>query len=158
LRFTLIKNVKRDKAMKPILNALLLFILLYIPFDIFVKSHTIGISTVTLISTLYGNADEFIDPINQSVFLEFIHMQIFFLMMILLTLSAIYIRLLSHKSNTLLAINLLMGFAFVTPLTLFLSYFYTNEFVKIYLFSFFAWHLIALFITLRSLWELNFVK
>jgi len=158
LRFTLIKNVKKDKAMRPILNTLLFFILLYIPFDIYVKSHTMGISTETIMITLFGNADEFIDPMNKSVFLEFIHMQIFFLMMILLTLSAIFIRLLSQKKNTVLVINLLMGFALITPITLFLSYFYTHDFINIYLFSFFTWHLIALYMTLHSIWELNFVK
>lgn len=158
MRFTLIKNVKKDKAMRPILNTLLFFILLYIPFDIYVKSHTMGISTETIMITLFGNADEFIDPMNKSVFLEFIHMQIFFLMMILLTLSAIFIRLLSQKKNTVLVINLLMGFALITPITLFLSYFYTHDFINIYLFSFFTWHLIALYMTLHSIWELNFVK
>ena len=144
--------------MKPLLNGLLFFTLLYLPFDIFVKSHTIGITITALSDTLFGNADEFIDPINKAVFLEFIHTEIFFLMMILLTLSAVYIRLLQKKSNVVLTINLLLAFALLSPITLMSAYFYSHEFVNIYLFTFFTWHLVALFMTLRSLWELNIVK
>jgi len=144
--------------MRPLINGLLLFILLYLPFDIFVKSYTMGISTTTVMTTLFGNENEFIDPINKSVFLEFIHIQIFFLMMILLSLSAIFIRLLSHKSNTLLIINLVMASALLTPITLFSAYFYRSEFVPLYIFAFFSWHLLAFYMTSRSLWELNIVK
>jgi len=144
--------------MRPLLNGLLIFTLLYIPFDIFVKSNTIGITISTLSTSLFGNTDEFIDPMNKSVFLEFIHTEIFFLMMILLTLSAVYIRLLHKKSNVILIINLLLAFALFSLITLIAAYFYSHEFIGIYLFSFFTWHLVALFMTLRSLWELNIVK
>ena len=144
--------------MRPIINGLLLFILFYIPFDIYVKSHTMGLSNLAVMTTLFGNADEFIDPINKSVLLEFVHMEIFFLMMILLTLSAVYIRLLSHKIKSLLCMHLLLSFALLTPISLLLAYFFNNEFVNIYLFSFYTWHLLALLMTLRSLWELNFAR
>ena len=158
MRFTLIKNVKQDKMMRPLLNGLLLFMLLYIIFDIFVKSETMGISTTAITTTLFGNADEFIDPMNASVFLESLHAQIFFLMMIVLTLSAVFIRLLHKKSRVILMINLLLGFALLTPIALLSAYFYSGEFISIYLFSFFSWHFIAFSMIVRSVWELNFVK
>ncbi len=141
--------------MKSLLNGLLIFILLYLPLDLFVKSHTIGITTGAIQTTLFGNADEFLDPMNKSVFLEFVHMQIFFLMMLVLTLSAVYIRLLHHKTNTILSMNLFVFFALLTPITLAATYFYSDQFTTIYLASFFTWHAIALLMTLRSLWELN---
>lgn len=141
--------------MSSLLNGLLIFILLYLPLDLFVKSHTIGITIGAIQTTLFGNADEFLDPMNKSVFLEFVHMQIFFLMMLVLTLSAVYIRLLHHKTNTILSMNLFMLFALLTPITLTATYFYSDQFTTIYLASFFAWHAIALLMTLRSLWELN---
>jgi hypothetical protein len=158
VRFTLIKNVKQDTAMKPLLNGLLLFIFLYIIFDIFVKSHTMGISFTTVSTTLFGNADEFVDPMNKSLFLEFVHMQIFFLMMILLTLSAVYLRLLHQKRNTLVVLNILMLSALLSPVALITAYFYSAEFIGIYLFAFFSWHTVALYMTLSSLWELNIAK
>lgn len=144
--------------MKPLLNGLLLFIFLYIIFDIFVKSHTMGISFTTVSTTLFGNADEFVDPMNKSLFLEFVHMQIFFLMMILLTLSAVYLRLLHQKRNTLVVLNILMLSALLSPVALITAYFYSAEFIGIYLFAFFSWHTVALYMTLSSLWELNIAK
>jgi len=144
--------------MKPLLNGLLLFMALYLVFDFFVKDHTLGLSSMAVTTTLFGNADEFLDPMNESVFLEFIHVQIFFLMMILITLSAVFIRLLHHKKNTILVINILMFFALLSPLTLIAVYFYFPSLVSIYLLCFFSWHLLALYMALSSLWELNFAK
>lgn len=158
MRFTLIKNIKQDKSMKPLLNGLLIFITLYLTFDIFVKNHTLGLSVTTVSTTLFGNADEFLDPMNKSVFLEFIHMQIFFLMMLLLIVSAVFIRLLHKKQNTIIIMNLLMLFGILTPLTLTAAYFYSAEFIGIYLVCFFFWHIIAFYMTLKSFWELNFAK
>ena len=144
--------------MKPLLNGLLVFIILYLIFDLFVKNHTLGLTIQTVSTTLFGNADEFLDPMNESVFLEFVHMQIFFLMMLLLTLSAVFIRLLHKKQNTLLLMNLVMLFGVLTPATLTAAYFYSAEFTGIYLVCFFAWHILALYMALKSLWELNFAE
>ncbi len=144
--------------MKPLLNGLLLFILLYLLVDIFVKSQTLGISTSAIFTSLFGNADEFIDPMNKSVFLESLHMQIFFLMMVLLTLCAIFIRLLQQKKNIVLTMNLVMFFGLLTPVSLGIAYFYLPSFVPVYLACFFLWHLIALYMTLSSVWELNHAK
>ncbi len=144
--------------MKPLLNGLLIFITLYLIFDIFVKSHTLGLSVTMVHTTLFGNADEFLDPMNKSVFLEFIHMQIFFLMMLLLTLSAVFIRLLHKKAKVILTVNLVMVFGLLTPLTLFGTYFSSTEFISLYLFCFFIWHSIAFYMSSRALWELNFAK
>jgi len=144
--------------MKPLLNGLLLFILLYTLFDVFVKAHTMGLSVNAVTTTLFGNADEFLDPMNKSVFLEFIHMQIFFLMMILLSLSAVYARLLHKKRKTVVMLNALLLSALLTPLALVSAYFYSAEFITIYLFGFFTWHIVAFYMTMASLWELNIAK
>jgi len=158
VRFTLIKDVKQDKAMKPLLNGLLIFIMLYIVFDLFVKEHTMGLTVQTVSTTLFGNTKEFLDPMDLSVFLEFIHMQIFFLMMLLLTLSAVYLRLLYKKQNSLLIMNLVMLFGLLTPIILAFSYFYAPSFISIYLLCFFGWHTFAFYMSIKSLWELNFAK
>lgn len=158
MRFTLINNLKQEKSMKLLLNGLLLFIVLYLIFDIFVKEHTLGLNTTAVMSTLFGNEEEFLDPMSTSVFLEYIHTEIFFLMMILVTLSSVYIRLFHKKTNTLLHVNLLMISALFSLLTLTISYFYIASFVNIYIFCFFTWHLVALYMALKSSWELNLAK
>jgi len=139
--------------MSLILKGFLLFILVYIVSDILVKYFNFGISIDAISTTLFGNEEEFIDPITKATFLEFWHTEIFFMMMILLTLSAIFIRL-SNKSKIIM-INILMISAIISLITLLLTYFISNDFIYIYLLSFYIWHLSAIYMILYSFWKLN---
>jgi len=155
LRFTLIKNIKQDRAMKPLLNGLLFFMLLYLLADIFVTKMTLGLFSQAISETLFGNINEFIDPMDNSVFLEYIHGQIFFMMMILLTLSAVYARLCSKKKYFMVLINTLMISALLSLITLALTYFVHANFLNLYIVSYFLWHTIAFFMATHALWNLN---
>jgi len=156
VRFTLIKDLKQDKSMRPILSGLLLFTLIYLLSDVYVTKLTLGLLSEQVQTTLFGDVDEFLDPISRASFLEYIHMQIFFMMMLVLTLSAIYIRMTNKKAYSLIVVNLLMLSVLVTLITLGLSYFVDAIFIDLYLFSFFTWHIVALYMSLSSLWSLNF--
>lgn len=144
--------------MKPLLNGLLLFMLIYFVADIFVSHTTLGLFTQELRTTLFGNDDEFVDPMSNSSFLEYIHGQIFFMMMILLTLSAVYARLCEKKHYSLVFINLLMLSALLTLLSLTLTYFFIPSLLALYVLSYFVWHITAFVMALHSLWNLNFAK
>jgi hypothetical protein len=155
MRFTLVKNLQQDPLMKPILSGLLIFIFIYLVSDLIVKNFSFGIFVQDIKNTLFGNEDQFIDPITKGDFLEFWHVEIFFIMMILLTLNAIYIRV---AKNSKLFLHLLMSLALISLFSLLISYFISDSFVYIYTFSFFAWHICAMYISLYSLWRLNLAK
>lgn len=152
MKFTLINNIKQDKAMRLILTGFLGFILLYLVSDVLVKYSSFGIFPETIKTTLFGNEDEFIDPITTSSFLEFWHTEIFFMMMILLTLSAVFIRL--AKKSRVAMTNTLMISAILSLVTLALSYFADSSFVYLYVLTFFIWHLSAVYMIFYSLWKL----
>jgi hypothetical protein len=152
VKFTLINNIKKDKVMKLILTGFLSFILLYIISDIFVKYFGFGISVDAIKITLVGSEAEFIDPITKASFLEFWHVEIFFMMMILLTLSAIFIRL-ANRSRTFMT-NILMISAITSLVTIALAYFVSAIFIYIYVITFFIWHLSAVYMILYSFWKL----
>ena len=152
MKFTLINNIKKDKAMKFILTGFLGFILLYLISDIMVKYFGFGVTADAIKVTLFGNEDEFIDPITKASFLEFWHTEIFFMMMILFTLSAIYIRL-SNRSRVFMT-NMLMVSALTSLITLAMAYFVSDTFIYIYVITFFIWHLTALYMILYSFWKL----
>ena len=152
MKFTLINNIKQDKAMRLILTGFLSFILLYLVSDIIVKYFSFGIFPDAIRVTLYGNEEEFIDPITQASFLEFWHVEIFFMMMILLTLSAIFIRL--AKRSRVAMTNTLMISAIISLITLALSYFISGIFIYIYVLTFFIWHLSAVYMIFYSFWKL----
>ena len=158
MRFTLIKDLKQDRSMRPILNGLLSFTLIYLTTDIYVTNLSFGLFSEQIITTLFGNLDEFIDPITQASFLEYIHTQIFFMMMIVLTLSAIYIRMANKTSYSITIVNLLMISALLNLITLGLSYFVNKSFINLYVILFFSWHTLALYMSMFALWRLNFAK
>lgn len=153
MKFTVIKNLQKDSAMSLILKGFLLFILLYIISDIFVMKSSFGISAEAINATLFGNDEAYIDPINEALFLEFWHTQIFFIMMILLTLSAVFIRVAKRSRNILT--NALMISALVSLLSLPLAFYLSNFFVNLYLVGYFVWHALAIYMILYSFWKLN---
>lgn len=153
MKFTVIKNLQKDSAMSLILKGFLLFILLYIVSDIFVMKESFGISAEALHSTLFGNEEAYIDPINEASFLEFWHTQIFFIMMILLTLSAVFIRVAKRSRNILT--NILMSSALISLVSLPLAYYVWAIFLHVYIVTYFLWHIIAIYMIFYSFWKLN---
>ena len=158
MRFTLIKDLKQDSSMRPILNGLLIFTVMYLVADLLVMKSSLGLFEQEIYKTLYGDIDEFLDPMSKSVFLEFIHTQIFFMMMILFTLSTVYMRLAFKLSYSLFTVNTLLLSALMSLITLGLSYYVEKEFISLYVITFFVWHIVAFYMALFSLWSLNFAK
>ena len=135
------------------LKGFLVFILLFLISDILVMQSSFGISLESINTSLFGNEDEYIDPMTKASFLEFWHTQIFLIMMILLTLNAIFIRL-ANKSRLIMT-NLLMISAISSLISLPLAFYLSSFFVNIYLITYFIWHLLAIYMIFYSLWKLN---
>lgn len=155
MRFTLIKNLAQDGLMKSVLNGLLAFIALYIISSAFVKYFGFGLFPSEIYITLFGNEEQFIDAITTSTLLEYWHSEIFFTMMILLTLSTIFIR---TNKNSPSYIHTVMITAIISIISLPLAYFMSKSFVNIYSFSTILYYIVALIMVLKSLWKLNFAK
>lgn len=158
MRFTLIKDLKQDKSMRPIVSGLLIFTLLYLAVDILVKSNSFGLFNSTIKLTLFGDEEQFIEPLSQASFLEFIHTEIFFIMMILLTLSAVYARVSHKKSFSLWIINAVLLNSLVSLIALAFSYYSSPLLINLYVVTFFFWHILAFYMATCSLWSLNFAK
>lgn len=153
MKFTLIKNIQKDSAMSLILKGFLVFIFLYLIADVLVMKSGFGITIDTITTTLFGNEEEYIDPINESGFLEFWHTQIFFMMMILLTLNAIFIRV-ANRSR-IINTNILMMSAITSLISIVLAYYISDTFVYVYMYSFYTWHIMALYMIVYSFWKLR---
>jgi len=154
MRFTLVKDLRTDPLMRPLIGGLLLFSLLFLLFDVWHKIEQIGLLPKNVATFLYGNEEEFVEPVTQSSLLEIIHMDTFFAMMILLTLSAVYARLSDSLSRKMIMINLSMVGAIFGIVSLLLAYFFHPLFIYIWLFCFGVWHMIALGMAVESFWRL----
>jgi len=140
--------------MRPLLGGLLLFILLFLSADIALKNDHIGLTPTHLAQTLYGNEEEYIEPVTEHFLLELMHSDIFFIMMTLLTLSAVYARLCQNKKLRLININIAMTAALLSIIFLPLSYYLSAYFILPFIISFYTWHFMALMMTLGSLYYL----
>ncbi len=153
MKFVLINNIQDDKAMVLILKGFLVFIFLFLISNILVMHSNFGISVDSVNISLFGNEDEYIDPMNKAAFLEFWHTQIFFIMMILLTLNAVFIRV--AKKNIKIMVNLLMISALSSLISLGFAFYFSSSFVVVYLLTFFLWHGVAIYMIIYSFWKLN---
>ena len=153
MKFTLIKNIREEKGMLLILQGFLVFVLLYLIVDTVVAYANFGLTTQTLSNTLFGNEEEYIDPLTPSALLEFWHTQIFFMMMILLTLNAIFIR--AAKKSRIIMTNLLMMSAISSLITLPLTYFISKSFLIVYIGTFYLRHITAIFMVFYLFWKFN---
>ena len=158
MRFTLIKNLQEDKSMRPILTGLLIFTLFYLISDIFVKHLNFGIFPDAVSLSLFGDEEQYIDPLSTASFLEFWHIEIFLMMMILLTLSAVFIRLSKKNKSKVIILNVLMLSALFSLVSLFLAFFISKTFVFLYSFLYIVWHVTAIYMILYSLWKLYYDK
>jgi len=154
MKFTVIKDVKHDPLMRPLLGGLLLFILLFLSADIFLKDDHIGLTPSHLAQTLFGNEEEFIEPASEQFLLELMHSDIFFMMMTLLTLSAVYARLCQNARLRLININLTMVSALLSIVLFPLAYYLSAHFILPWIIAFYLWHILALMMTLASLFYL----
>ena len=154
MKFTLIKDVKGDSLMRPLLGGLLLFILLFLTADILLKNDHIGLTPSHLSQTLFGNEEEYIEPVTEHFLLELMHSDIFFIMMTLLTLSAVYARLCQNKRLRLININITMIAALLSIVLLPLAYYLSPLFIMPWIISFFTWHFLAIIMSLASLFYL----
>ena len=140
--------------MRPLLSGLLLFILLFLMADVLLKNKLIGLTPSHLSQTLFGNEAEYVEPATEHFLLELLHGDIFFMMMTLLTLSAIYARLCQNSSLRMVNINAMMISALLTLFFLPLAYYLSAHFVMPYIIAFYSWHILALFMAIASLYYL----
>lgn len=151
MKFTLIKDLKKDKIMKPILSSVLLFSILYIISDFFVKYNNFGITPDIIKLTVLGDEEQFLDPLGKNIFLEFWHIEIFSIMMVCFIVCTIYIRLSNGSKRALFVVNTLLISAILSLVLLPVLYFYSAAFIYPYLFTFYLWHILILAASLISL-------
>lgn len=154
MRFTLIKDIRGDALMRPLLGGLLAFFLLFLTFDVIQKNEMIGLSPAAAAATLYGDEETFTEAITFSGLLEIIHGDTFFAMMALLTLSAVYARLADSTRRRLLFINAAMLGAFFSLLSLLGAYYLGTPLLYGWIALFLLWHLSAFLMAAESLWRL----
>ena len=155
MKFLVSKDIHSNPNFTLLLSFYAVMMLLYFIADLFYLAHFFGSSAQEILSTLNGNPDEFIEPLNLSSLLEHIHISLFLSILALFTTMAIVLRIklgYTHKKTIILIamFSLLLSF-----LSLMGTYFWHDLFVYGFMFATLLWHLsgvYALAIILIQIW------
>lgn len=155
MKFLVSKNIHSNPNFILLLGFYSLMMFLYFIGDLFYLQYFFGSSATEILSTLKGNPDEFIEPLNLLSLLEHIHISLFLSILALFTTMAIILRIKLtdvHKKGIILIsmLSLLVSF-----LSLLGTYFLDDVFVYGFLATTLLWHLAGLYslsVILLQLW------
>lgn len=151
MKFTLNNDLHTKRLIRALVGGLLVFILLFLAFDLLFKSTQYGTDYYAVHTALFGNEEEFIDPLSFSSLLEALHADTFFAMMTLLTVVAVYGRVVESRWRRVVLINIAMISALAAILSPLMAYYLSELFIWTWLASVCAWHLCAAIMAFESL-------
>lgn len=149
MKFVISKDLEHSTLLNTLMTGVSAALFFYLLFDVILHGLLIGSDVSTISSTLYGNAEEFIEPILLDTLLLQVHIDLFMSLFTLMILSTMYIRLFSEEKTTKWLIHLMFIIGLATPLMLLVAYMGTLFFVYVWIFAFLAGHLLAIFFALR---------
>ena len=149
MKFVVSKDLEHTKLLNTLMVGVSVALFVYLLFDVILHGFVIGSDISTISNTLYGNAEEFIEPILLDTLLLQVHMDLFMSLFTLMILSTIYIRLFSEKKMTKWLIHLLFILGLITPVILLLAYLSSQFFVYMWIFTLISGHLLAMFFAVR---------
>ncbi len=152
MKFLTTKELNENEFLKYLIAGLLLFFVLFLISDVALHHLQIGLNFKEACSLILGNEEEFIEPILLETLLLTVHIDLFFSMLLLLCLTAISIRVFKRANPTFWFLNALYISAMLAPLLLISSYFLGEIVVMTWIVVFIIWHVLALFLSLKTLY------
>ncbi len=156
MKFLVTKDLAHSTLLTYLMSAVVCMLLLYIGFDAVLHAYVIGLDMHSVSVTLFGDVENFVEPILIDSLLLQVHIDLFMTLFALLILSSIYIRLYSSKAMTKWIVHLLFILGILAPVTLMLAYFVSALFTVMWLISFILWHILASIVAIMVLKKLLF--
>jgi len=156
MKFLVTKDLAHSTLLTTLMSAVVFMILLYIGFDVALHAYVIGLDIQSISGTLFGDAENFVEPILIDSLLLQVHSDLFMTLFAIMILSSIYIRLYSGNAMTKWTVHLLFILGILAPVTLVLAYFANALFVSLWLITFVLWHVLAFLLGIMILKKLLF--
>lgn len=156
MKFLVTKDLAHSTLLSYLMGSVVFVILLYLGLDTVLHAYVIGLDMHSVSVTLFGDAENFVEPLLIDSLLLQVHIDLFMTLFALLILSSIYIRLYSSKVMTKWIVHLLFILGMLSPVTLMLAYFVSTLFAAMWLISFILWHLLASVVAIMILKKLLF--
>ena len=156
MKFLISKELSQTTLMRKLMIAVCVALFFYLGLDVLLHAYVFGFELSDISSTLYGNAEEFIEPILLDTLLLQVHIDLFMSLLSMMIIASIYIRLYSEDGFTKIVVHALFILGLIAPLLLIVSYFTAMACVYAWLGSFMLGHLLGMGMSLRIVGKLLF--
>jgi hypothetical protein len=156
MKFLVTKDLAHSTLLSYLMGSVVFAILLYLGFDMVLHAYVIGLDMQSASVTLFGDVENFVEPVLIDSLLLQVHIDLFMTLFALLILSSIFIRLYSDKVMTKWIIHLLFSLGMLAPIALLFAYFVSASLTAIWLVSFVLWHILASIVAVIILKKLLF--
>ena len=156
MKFLITKELSHRSLLTNLMAGVTVALFLYLGLDVVLHAYVIGSDLESILNTLYGNVEEFIEPVLIDTLLLQVHIDFFTTLFSMMIIASIYIRLYSDKSITKWLVHMLFILGLLTPLFLLVAYFTSMPFVYAWVVSFMLGHFLGLGMCLAIIKKLLF--
>jgi len=148
MKFLVTKDLQHSTLLGNLMAGVSVALFFYLGLDVVLHAYVIGSDIQSITNTLYGNVEEFIEPILLDSLLLQVHIDLFMSLFSIMIIASIYIRLYSDKRVTKWLIHILFILGLLAPLFLIVAHFTSMGFVYAWLASFVLGHLLGMGLSL----------
>jgi len=156
MKFLVTKDLAHSTLLGNLMAGVSVALFFYLGLDAVLHAYVIGSDMQSISNTLYGNVEEFIEPVLLDSLLLQVHIDLFMSLFSIMIIASIYIRLYSDKSVTKWLVHILFILGLLAPLFLMVAYFTSIGFVYVWLVSFVLGHLLGMGLSLLIIKKLLF--
>lgn len=144
MKFLVTKDLAHSTLLGNLMLGVCVALFLYLGLDIVLHGYVMGTNITEIGTTLYGNTEEFIEPLLIDSLLLQVHIDLFMSLFSIMLIASIYIRLFSTKKSTKKLVHTLFILGLVAPIALLTAYFTSVGFVYGWIASFILWHILGM--------------
>jgi len=156
MKFLVTKDLAHSTLLGNLMVGVSVALFFYLGLDVVLHSYVLGSNLTSITNTLYGNVEEFIEPILLDSLLLQVHIDLFMSLFSIMIIASIYIRLYSDKRVTKWLVHTLFILGLFAPLFLIVAYFISMGIVYAWLISFVLGHLLGMGLSLLIIKKLLF--
>ena len=156
MKFLVTKDLQHSTLLGNLMVGVSVALFFYLGLDVVLHGYLLGTNLTEINTTLYGNVEEFVEPILIDSLLLQVHSDLFMSLFGIMIIASIYIRLFSGKKSTKSFVHLLFILGLLSPIMLLIAYFSSVVFVYLWVASFLLWHLLGMGMALAIIKKLLF--
>lgn len=156
MKFLVTKDLEHTTLLAKLMAGVSIALFCYLGLDVVLHGYVLGADATSITTTLYGNAEEFIEPILLDTLLLQVHIDLFMSLFSIMIIASIYIRLYSANVSTKWLVHTLFILGLLAPLGLLIAYFISVGFVYVWIGSFILGHLLGMGMSLGIIKRLLF--